>query len=266
MKIALAQIDCLPGDVDSNCAQLTSLTNQAKQHACELIVFPEMMDTGYDMPTIQQTASSWTDKPFLTAQNAAVESAMSLICGISEREGDNIYNSLAVFDNTGKLIGKYRKTHLFSADPINENYYLTAGNSYEIIDINAMMLGLMICYDIRFPEMSRYLVRKGSTILIVCSAWPFPRQHHWRVLTLARAIENQCYVVATNRVGTDGPVTFCGSSCVIDPRGDTLTLGTENSSELLIADIDQELVHLTRQSHPTLNDRRDDLYGLWETS
>ncbi|MDY6834055.1 MAG: nitrilase-related carbon-nitrogen hydrolase [Chloroflexota bacterium] len=266
MKIVLAQIDCMIGDVDYNCAQLTSFNKQAKQHDCELIIFPEMIDTGYDMPTIRQTASSWTGTPFLTAQNAAMESKMWLICGISEREGDIIYNSLAVFDNTGKLAGKYRKTHLFTADPINEDQHLRAGNSYEIIDIASMKLGLMICYDIRFPEMSRHLVRKGSTVLVVCSAWPFPRQHHWRILTLARAIENQCYVVATNRVGTDGSTTFCGSSCVIDPKGDILTLGTENSSELLITDIDQEQVYLTRQSHPTLNDRRDDLYRLWDTS
>ena len=265
MKIAIAQIDCSLGDIASNCAKIPLYAKRAKEQGCDGIVFPEMIDTGYEMHTVQQVASSWTDQPFAVAKGAAGDSGMYLICGLSEREGEKIYNSIAVFDPAGSLTGKYRKTHLLSLDPVNEDHYLTAGDSVETVEIGGMKWGLSICYDLRFPEVSRSLMRRGAEVIVVCAAWPFPRQSHWKTLTAARAIENQSYVIATNRVGVDGPITFCGSSCIVDPYGNIIASGSDTSEELLAAEITQEAVTTLRQDMPIVKSRREDLYRLWES-
>ncbi len=266
MKIAMAQLDCTVGEIDLNCSKITSFAVRAKEESCDLIVFPEMMDTGYEMRTVREVASSWKDSPFLTAQRAAAGSEIYLICGLSEREENKIYNSVAVFNPSGELIGKYRKMHLLSLDQVNENQYIMAGDSPEMVQIGDMKCGLLICYDIRFPELSRYLTGEGTVALIVCSAWPLPRQNHWKTLTTARAIENQSYVVAANRVGTDGPLTFCGSSCIVDPYGISVVSGSEDREELLIGEVTLETVNSIRASMPVLEDRRDDLYKSWQLS
>jgi len=254
MKIAAAQIECIPGDIEANCAQIPSLAEQAKANGCETIVFPEMMDTGYEMSAIQKAASPWPGPPFLAAQKAARKHALHLICGLSEREEERIYNSLAVFDPEGNLVGKYRKTHLLPLDPVNETRYLTPGNSLEIVQIGEMKWGLLICYDLRFPEMSRQLIMQGAEVLVVCAAWPFPRESHWQTLTEARAIENQCYVIAANRIGTDGPLTFCGSSRIINPDGTIEASASQDQKELLIAQIHRKNVSSFRASMPFLED------------
>lgn len=263
MKIAVVQLDCSLGDVDLNCSRIPFYAERAKDEGCDLVVFSEMMDTGYEMRTIQKVASSWNDSPFLTAQRAATDYEINLICGLSEREEGKIYNSVAVFNRTGEMIGKYRKMHLLSIDPINEDQYLVAGDSPEIVQIGDMKCGLLICYDIRFPELSRYLTNHGAMVLIICSAWPLPRDEHWKTLTKARAIENQSYVVAANRVGTDGALTFCGASCIIDPYGMPVVSGSENREELLAGEVALETVNSIRSKLPVFKDKRDDLYKTW---
>ncbi|NQT73962.1 MAG: carbon-nitrogen family hydrolase [Chloroflexi bacterium] len=264
MKIAVAQLDCSLGDIDLNCSKITSFAERAKKEGCDLIVFSEMMDTGYEMHTIQETASSWSEQPFITAKRAAANQGIYLICGFSEREESRIYNSVAVFNPSGELIGKYRKIHLLSLDPVNENQYIVAGDSPEIVQIGDMKCGLLICYDIRFPELSRYLVNQGAMVLIVCSAWPLSRQNHWKTLTTARAIENQSYIVAANRVGTDENLTFCGSSCIVDPYGISVVEGSDDREELLIGEVTLEAVNSVRANMPVFEDRREDLYKAWQ--
>jgi len=263
MKIAIAQMQCSLGEVSANCSKIPLFARQAKEQGCGLIVFPEMIDTGYEMGTVVREASSWDGMPFEMAKRAAADSAISLVCGLSEREGERIYNSVAAFDPAGKLIGKYRKVHLLSFDPVNEDRYLAAGDSLATVDIGGMKWGLLICYDLRFPEMARHLMRKGCEGLIACAAWPAAREAHWKALTVARAIENQCYVIAANRVGSDGPLTFCGSSLVLDPFGSVVDSGLAQREELIIGEITPEAVLSLRSRLPILKDRRDDLYARW---
>lgn len=262
MKIAVAQVNCSLGDVTSNCKQITSFAKRARGLGADVVIFPEMIDTGYEMLTVVKNASKWDGLPFVTAKQAAADLGLYVICGLSEREEGNIYNSLGVFEPAGDLIGKYRKTHLFSGSPVHEQRYLTQGNSLTVVRVGDMTFGLLICYDLRFPEISRMLVLNGAEVLVVCSAWPFPRDAHWKTLLAARAIENQVYVVAANRIGSDGPLTFCGSSCIVDPLGVTLTGGSHDSEELLISEISPEVVVSVRGSAPVLQDRRKDLYVL----
>ena len=260
MKIAVAQIDCISGDVEANCQKMVHYICMAGERECDLIVFPEMMETGYEINAILSNASTWPGYAYLAARNAAMEFGIHIICGISEMEGSTVHNSLVVFDSRGQLVGKYRKIHLMPLAPVCESRHLSAGNQPGVVQLNGITFGLMICYDLRFAELSRALIQRGVQALVICAAWPFPRQHHWDILATARAIENQCYVIASNRVGRDGILTFCGNSRIIDPEGTMMTSASQNREELLVADISADCVQSIRTHFPLLEDLKLEQY------
>ncbi len=262
MKIGIAQINCSRGDIQANLEKITRFTQSAKKTGCDITIFPEMSDTGYEMATIRNTASSWDEDPFKHLQETALNNDISIICGISERVKDKIYNSITAISQKGKLIGKYQKTHLAAYPPLNEDSIFTPGNSIKIITIGDFKIGLMICYDLRFPELSRSLVLKGADVLVLCSAWPFPRLIHWETLIRARAIENQAYFIAANRVGSIGTITFCGSSRIVDPYGIVVSSAAENREELIVGEINKETVLAVREQMPVFSHRRSDLYEI----
>jgi omega-amidase len=260
MKAGIAQIQCTPGDAPANCALIAEYAARARAAGCDLVIFPEMTDTGYDPSLIRQSASPWTGLPFQVASKAAAHEQLHIVCGLSEREGDQVYNSIAVLGPNGELTAKYRKMHLFNPPPVKEGECIAPGNSPVVIDIGGFKCGLMICYDLRFPELARTLALKGAEALLIASAWPFPRVEHWQVLLKARAIENQAYVIAANRVGSEGGMTFCGSSTVIDPYGVIVGSGVADRSQLIVGDLDRDMLNWVRGRMPVFTDRRPDLY------
>ncbi|MBF0376304.1 MAG: hypothetical protein HQK72_02365 [Desulfamplus sp.] len=262
MKIGLAQIDCVPGDIDSNIKKFDEFALQAKSLGCEVVIFPEMSDTGYVTSLIPKVAQPWSKlgKPYIRASNAASSNSINLICGISEKVGDNIYNSIAYFNTNGELKGSYRKTHLFSPFPVCEDKCFRAGDLFSTIDIEGIKFGLSICFDLRFPEIYRYLTLNGAVVLLNCSAWPITRPSHWDHLTCARAIENQAFFIGVNRVGTDDKLTFNGRSRAISPTGDLIVEGSSDTEELIVCEIDINRVKEFRNAIPAINARRDDIY------
>ncbi len=261
MKIALAQIDCSLGDVEANCEKISEYAEKATQQGCDVVVFPEMSDTGYAIPVILETASDWSGLPFTTLQQTASSLGIYIICGISEREGENIYNSIAVLSPKGELLGKYRKTHLFSPAPVHEDKCFVPGSSLTTLRIGNMTWGFSICYDLRFPELYRSLYLQGAEVLVNCSAWPASRAMHWEALTRARAIENQAYLIGANRVGKDGGMPFCGRSCIIEPFGKYTASGSPGDEDLVIGEIDREKATSFREKIPVFKSRRGDIYG-----
>jgi len=252
MKVAAAQISCTPGNLSENSRKIREFASRAKQSAVELIVFPEMIDTGYSMPVIQKCATSWSEGAVPELQKIAKELSIAIIAGVSERDGPCIHNSQALIDATGQVIAKYRKTHLVTAGPLDERPIFTAGDRFVSHKIDLFHVGLTICYDLRFPEVSRTLaVQQGANVLVNSSAWPFPRVEHLRILALSRAIENQCYLILANRVGTDAGVTLCGTS---------LAAASADREELLIADMSMEIIDSVRQRMAVFDHRRPDLY------
>lgn len=234
---------------------------RAQANGAELIVFPEMADTGYGMRVVREHASTWKSGAVPELQQIAKTLSVAIVAGVSERDGDCIYNSQIVLDASGEIIGKYRKTHLFSPAPIAEDKCFTRGDCMAGFSLGDFRFGLSICYDLRFPEVYRRLaVEEGATALIVSSAWPFPRLEHWRVLALARAIENQSYVLLSNRVGTDDGIMFCGSSMIIDPYGVILAGASADREELIAAEISVDVLRSVRERVPSLQHRRADLY------
>jgi predicted amidohydrolase len=261
MKIAAAQISCVPGDLSANLGKIRDFSARAKDSGAELIVFPEMVDTGYSMPVIQTHATSWNEGAVPELQKIAKTLSLSIICGVSERDGSSIYNAQVFIDANGRIIAKYRKTHLVSAAPLEERKTFTPGDEFVSCTVAGMRLGLSICYDLRFPEMCRTLaVEHKVNVFINSSAWPFPRLEHLRLLALARAIENQSYLILANRVGTDDGVTFCGTSTIIDPYGAIVAAASADREELLQGEVSEEVIESVRKRMAVFDHRRRDLY------
>jgi len=261
MRVAAAQITCAPGDVDANLRKVRDFCERAKNADAELIVFPEMTDTGYSMPLIQKHAAAWNEGAVPKLQQIAKELSLTIVCGVSEREGVSLYNAQAIVDPAGEILAKYRKTHLVAAAPLDERSCFTAGDKFVSCKIDDFTFGLTICYDLRFPEICRKLaVEHGVNIFVTSSAWPFVRIEHLRVLALARAMENQCYLILANRVGTDGGVTLCGSSAILDPYGTILAAAPPDREELIYADIRRQNLDFVRRGMAIFEHRRSDLY------
>src|SRR5438552_11262361 len=261
MKIAAAQISCTPGDIDANVRKIRDFASRAKESAVELIVFPEMIDTGYSMPVIQKHATSWNEGAVPQLQKMAKQLSLAIIAGVSDRDGARIYNGQVFIDAGGNIPAKYRKTHLVTAAPLDERPVFTAGDAFVSYKLDKFNLGLTICYDLRFPEVCRALaVQHRANVFINSSAWPFPRLEHLRILALARAIENQCYLVLANRIGTDDGVTFCGTSAIIDPYGVIVAAASADRQELIQAEISEEVIKSVRTRMTVFDHRRRDLY------
>ena len=262
MKIAAAQIACSLGDLDANVRKMRDFSARAKEGGAELIVFPEMADTGYAMPVIQACARPWSEGAVPELQKIARSLSLAIICGVSERDGASIYNSQVFIDANGEVVGSYRKTHLFTAGSIGEDKCFSPGNELKSFPFGGFRLGLSICYDLRFPEVYRTLaIEEKANVFILSSAWPFPRLEHFRVLATARAIENQSYMIVSNRVGTDEGVTCCGSSAIIDPYGVVIASASTDREELVLAEISEETISSVRNRMAVFAQRRPDLYG-----
>jgi omega-amidase len=261
MKIAAAQISCVLGDRQANLGKVRDFSVRAKKAGVELIVFPEMIDTGYSMPVIQKQAATWNDGAVPELQKIAKELSLAIIAGVSERDGSRIYNAQVLIDANGGVMARYRKTHLVTAAPLDERPCFTAGDAFASCEIGGFNLGLTICYDLRFPEVCRALaVEHKVNVFINSSAWPFPRLEHLRTLALTRAIENQCYLILANRVGTDDGVTFCGTSAIIDPYGVIVAAASADREELIQAEISAEVINSVRKRMAVFEHRRPDLY------
>jgi predicted amidohydrolase len=261
MKVAAAQISCLPGEVGANVRKIREFAIRAKKAGADLIVFPEMSDTGYSMPMIKKGASEWNEGAVPRLEQLAEEVSIGIICGVSERDGNNIYNALIFVEAGGEIVGSYRKTHLVTAAPLDERPVFTPGEKFVSVPARGWNFGLTICYDLRFPEVARKLVvEHKADVLVNSSAWPFPRVEHLRILAVARAMENQCYMIVANRAGTDDGVTFCGSSAIIDPYGVVVAAASADREELIIADISQDVLRSVRGRMKVFEHRRGDLY------
>jgi omega-amidase len=261
MKIAAAQIACTPGDLEGNLRKVRDFVSRAKESGAELIVFPEMTDTGYSMPAIQKHATSWKEGTVPRLQEMAKQLSLAIVAGVSDREGSHIYNSQAFIDADGSILAKYRKTHLVAAAPLNESTCFVPGERFVSNKVGSFNFGLTICYDLRFPEVCRKLaVEHGANVFLNSSAWPIVRVEHLRILALARAIENQSYLILANRVGVDDGVTLCGTSVIIDPYGVILAAASVDREEIVYADISKEIVDLVRDRMRVFEHRRKDLY------
>src|SRR5438477_2997851 len=181
MKVAVAQISCSLGDPEANLSKVRDFSGGAKEAGAELIVFPEMTDTGYAMPVIQKHSSHWKSGFVPGLQEIASELSIAIVSGVSERVESSIYNSQVLVNAKGEIVAKYRKTHLYAVTPVEEQTCFAAGDAFASFALGDLRFGFSICYDLRFPEMYRKLVTEQNVgALLISSALPFPRVEVWR--------------------------------------------------------------------------------------
>ena len=175
-----------------------------------------------------------------------------------EGQGDQFYNTMVLYSPEGMLAATYRKIHLFRLMKERGSTWRRE-NRARCTSCRGAARGWRSAMICRFPELFRRYALEGARLMILPAAWPHPRRMHWRTLLRSRAIENQCFVAACNRVGTADDVSFFGSSAVIDPWGETLIEGGETEA-LLTVRIDLDTVEATRAKIPIFADRRPELY------
>ena len=263
MKVAAAQISCALGDFDANIQKIRDFAMGARKSDADLIVFPEMSDTGYSMPVIQKHARAWKEGAVGELQRIAKENSIAIAAGISDRDGDSIFNAQVLVSAGGDILAKYHKTHLVTAAPFDERVCFSPGNEFVACKVDDFQIGLSICYDLRFPEMARALaVTYGANVVVNSSAWPVVRAEHLRILALARAVENQSYFIIANRVGTDDGVALCGGSVIVDPGGRILAAAPAVGEALIQAEIFRDVIEDVRTRVPAFAHRRSELYHL----
>ncbi len=260
LRIALVQMNIVAGDPEANFATMMAKLDEAAtaQPKPDLIVLPEMWNTGYALDRIQSIADENGERTKSAISEWCRKHGIAVHAGsIAERNATGVTNTTYIFDAQGEEIGQYSKIHLFQL--MNEHLHLEAGEQPGRFELDGVAAGTMICYDIRFPELARKLALDGAKILFVPAEWPHPRLHHWRTLLQARAIENQMYVVSCNTVGESGGASFFGHSMVIDPWGEVIA-EAEEKEMIVYADINLGLVDEVRGRIPVFADRRPTLY------
>ncbi len=256
--LSLGQMDIRFGDPAANFATVTRMAEEAKRSGSELILFPELWSTGYDLTHASRHASHLDSGLFTEIASLARRVGIHILGSTLSLPGENRYgNTLTVFSPEGTLLADYSKIHLFRL--MDEDKYLSAGDRIATVDLPFGRAGLAICYDLRFPELFRAHALAGAGMTFLPSEWPHPRLMHWQTLIRARAIENQMFLFACNRVGTDPHNEFFGHSMVVDPWGETLAEGGEGE-EVITLSVDLSKVQEARQKIPILQDRRPDVY------
>ena len=256
-RAGAVQFDIVNGDIQANTeAAVRYLGELADQGAC-LGVLPEFFSCGFDNENIKAHALK-TPETLNRLSEFSRKRKMAIAGTLPQAEGEQVFNTLYFIDRDGRLSGAYQKLHLFRLT--NEHDYYAPGSNTVVLDSSLGRIGLMICYDLRFPELARSLFLEGAGIIIVSAQWPRPRHRHWQILTRARAIENQAYVICSNRTGTDGELFFPGLSSIVDPMGQVVAEAGDGPG-VISADIDMGCVDEFRKTIPIKEDRRKDVYG-----
>ncbi|GAA5507458.1 carbon-nitrogen family hydrolase [Novipirellula caenicola] len=258
LRISLAQMDIALGEPRRNLETLKTFIDAAVVAGSDVLVLPELWSTGYVLEQAEKFVTRTTEGIFADVSQLAQQHRLHIVGSNLSLLAENQYgNTLTWAAPDGTLLGSYNKMHLFRL--MDEEKYLTAGDEPVMIATPWGQVGLSICYDLRFPELYRQYALAGAQLILVPAEWPHPRLNHWRTLLRARAIENQLFVIACNRVGQGGDVSFCGHSAIVDPWGDVLVEGGEEEG-LFTADIDTTAVEEIRAKIPVFADRRPELY------
>lgn len=260
MKISCIQMDVHLASPEENYRQAEQLIRQAAQEEPDVILLPELWDVGFfPKEKLEELADPDCTRVIGRMGPLAKELGINLVAGsVACRRADGIYNTACVFDRQGQLIAQYDKTHLFS--PMGEDDYFEKGDHVCRFQMDGHDVGILICYDIRFPELTRAMTVPGLELLLMVAQWPDVRVPHLKVLTQARAIENQMFLACCNACGRAGLTRYGGNSSIVDPWGNVLAQG-EESQQIVSAQCDFGVTEKIRGSMHIFADRRPELYG-----
>ncbi|BDM68616.1 hydrolase [Streptomyces nigrescens] len=259
LHTALLQSSGRPGDVAHNLQVLADAARAAAAQGAGLLAAPEMFLTGYaigaDVPKLAEPA----DGPSAEAvARIAADHGLAIAYGFPERDGDTVYNAVQLIDAGGERLATYRKTHLFGCF---EREWFTPGDRPVVqAELGGLRVGLMICYDVEFPENVRAHALAGTDLLLVPTAQMHPFQFVAESLVPVRAFENQMYIAYVNRTGPEGEFEFVGLSTLAGPDG-VARARAGRGEELVSADVDPAFLAASRETNPYLRDRRPELYA-----
>jgi 5-aminopentanamidase len=267
VRIGVAQFAPALGEFDQNVTMVLEALEEAGRLECDLVVLPECATSGFMLETREAALSCADEIPGSTTDAiSAVAAAHGMHCvvGMLERDGDALHNS-AVLIGPGGLIGRYRKTHLPRG---GVDRFVTAGDELKVFDTPIGRIGIEICYDLRFPEVTRALALKGAQIIAHPTNWPVLALPTAEFVTRARAYDNRIVLATANRYGPDGWGEFCGHSQIVGLNGDRLAQAPGDRDAVLVAEVDlpqaSDRVLVTRPDEYELwlfEDRRQDLYA-----
>lgn len=252
MKIALLQYNPVWEDKEVNKNKIKSLISGNDLSNVSVILMPEMTLTGFSMDA-SKLAEKLDAESFLFFSDIAKVYNLNVIAGLIEIDNNNFFNTLVHVNPKGELVKTYRKIHPFSCS--GEDKYYKKGDDTVITVIHGINIGLSVCYDLRFPELYRFYGKDRVEVIINIANWPIKRIEHWKTLLKARAIENQCYMIGVNRVGSDPFHEYNGFSSVFGPMGEELA-SLPDREVIITADLDMGNLHIVRNKLPFLNDIR----------
>jgi len=267
LRVAACQIDPQLGEVEGNLERIGRAVAEAAAAGAVLAVLPEAAVTGYAFGSLAE-ARPVARRAGAVAHDVLVGLAevhrMTVICGTLEAQGDEVFNAALVATPDGERY-TYRKMHL---PYLGVDRYTTPGpDAPTVIDVGGLRIGVLICYDLRFPEAARMCALDGADLIALPANWPVGVDFHPGIFAPSRAAENHCYLLACDRVGTERGTTFIGRSVLIDYDGHQLAVASDTDEELLLGDIDPEAArhtHVRRRpgehEWDTMADRRPGLY------
>ena len=260
MIIGIAQIDIAWEDSKENMKKIERFIKEASENKAELMLFPEMALTGFTVDI---------DKLFLPEEKiinwlkkAAINNRINIGLGFAAKADKKGMNKYVIVSKEGEVLVKYTKIHPFSYGGENDKYY--SGNEICVCKINQFKVSPFICYDLRFPEIFQ-IASKEANIITVAASWPKAREEHWITLLKARAIENQCYVIGINRVGSGGGLQYNGASIFVSPNGEILN-DISSEETLILKDIELNKIKEVKDKFDIKKDRREELYMYFNMS
>ncbi len=250
-SVCAVQFDIVWEDKPANFRKVRTLLDAAPPAPGSLVVLPEMFATGFSMnlPATRQTVAR-EDETFLAS--LACDFGVTVVGGVISPAGESRgRNQSVAFSPDGTLLARYTKIHPFTLGGEADGH--EAGRDIVTFPWGGFTVAPFVCYDLRFPEIFRAAAKRGADLFVVIALWPVKRQQHWLTLLQARAIENQAYVVAVNRVGTEPGYTYAGRSVIVDPHGIIISDAGERETALR-AEIDPEIAANWRRDFPALRD------------
>ncbi len=253
IKVSITQFNYNEGNKESNLGEAIKYISKSASEGAELVLLPEMFLTGYPVNIdMKDIAESLDGESINRLKEIAVKEKTAIIGSYPELSPDGkVYNTAFFIDNEGKLLNRYRKIHLFD----QERKYVHAGSELITVEYLGIRFGLLICFDIEFPEPARALALEGMDVLLVSSANMEPYGLFHRIFSTSRAIENHCFVVYSNRIGANESYRFVGDSCVITPTGETIRdLGSEEG--FAVQEIDLQAIAQSKNVFNYIEERK----------
>ncbi|KTC60244.1 carbon-nitrogen hydrolase family protein [Pseudomonas savastanoi] len=260
MRIALYQCSPLPLDISGNLTRLEHQAQTAAEQGAQLLICPEMFLTGYNIGALAVSELAQSQDGPAAARIAAIAQAsgIAILYGYPERGPDQqIYNAVQLIDSQRTRLCNYRKTHLFSE--LDRSMFAAGEDHYPVVELNGWRLGMLICYDVEFPENTRRLALAGAELILVPTANMLPYDFVCEVTVRARAFENHCYVVYANYCGSECEIRYCGLSSLCAPDGSRPLLAGQDEG-LLVGTLDKALLAQARTVNDYFVDRRPGLY------